>query len=70
MTPISMAQYIFQGKHYITATKDYSVCAEAAHVAISPPYDLGASAGLLEMKAHKMTGEKLTARSSLHTYWH
>lgn len=51
--PILMAQHIFQAKHYITATRVYFVCPEAAGVAISPPYDLGASAGLLEMKAYK-----------------
>ena len=70
MPAIPMAEHIFQGKHYIIATKAYFVCPEAAGVAISPPYDLGASAGLLEMKAHKTTAEKQTAPSSLHTHGH
>lgn len=70
MPPIPMAQHIFQGKHYIIATKAYFVCPEAAGVAISPPYDLGASAVLLEMRTCKTTAEKQTAHSSLHMHWH
>lgn len=36
-----------------------------------PPYDLGATAELLEMKAHNKTiAEKQNAPSSLHTHWH
>lgn len=53
-----MAKLIFQGKHQITAASPYFVCPEAVDVAVAFPYDLGASAGLLEMKAHKATAEQ------------
>lgn len=65
----SLEYHVFQGKHYIIATKAYFVCPEAADAAISPPHDLGASAGLLEMKTQKSSAEKQTASSSLHTHW-
>lgn len=65
----SLEYHIFQGKHYIIATKAYFVCLEAADAAISPPHDLGASAGLLEMKTQKNMAGKQTASSSLHTHW-
>jgi len=70
MPPIPMAQHIFQAKHYIVATRVYFVCPEASGLAISPPYDLGALAGLLEMKARETAAEKQTAPASLHTRWH
>lgn len=65
----SLEYHVFQGKHYIIATKAYFICLEAADAAISPPHDLGASAGLLEMKTQKSMAEKQTAPSNLYTHW-